>query len=78
MSAALAQITHIARERAATEAAINREADETLAALRNACGGSLPDPLAFTHEHVRALIRSAFLAGVVHQCERAKLQAETV
>lgn len=67
----LSTVLHVVKERAATEAAITREADESVAALKQAFGGEFPDPIPFTPDHVRALVRSAFLAGVVWQMDRA-------
>jgi hypothetical protein len=53
-------------------AAISREQDETLAALGTTYAerGGLPDELLFSHNTIRALIKSAFRAGVFY--ERAR------
>lgn len=73
----LSTVLHVVKERAATEAAITREADETVAALKQALGGEFPDPIPFTPEHVRALVRSAFLAVAVYQMDRATARVVT-
>lgn len=76
-SEALAHISYMARERAAAEAAIAAEAAETIAALVATAEkhGRSGEAFDFTHHHIRLLVRSAFLAGINHQFERAALKA---
>lgn len=74
----LKDIAYVERQRAALDAAWRKEAQETLDALRERCGGTLPERLDWTQEHVRLLVRSAFIAGALYECERrAKLEEAT-
>jgi hypothetical protein len=69
----LTATAYVARERAAAEVAINREVEETLAALDETIGRFPHPDYPFSREHIRLLIRSAFLAGVNYQFNRAAL-----
>lgn len=55
---------------AAARMASSKEAEATLAALTEAYGGELPDPLPFRREHIRALVHSAFMAGCAYEAKR--------
>ena len=66
----LADIRYVAEQRAATEAAVAREYAETMAEFEARAGAPFPQSWPFTREHVRLLIRSAFLAGCVWEANR--------
>lgn len=67
----------LAKARQELRQASANEQSATLEALRTALGGTLPDPLPFSHEHVRALVNSAFMAGASYEAgRRASLDRE--
>lgn len=66
----LAAARYVMQQRAALIAAGDQEGRDTLAALAEACGGEWPNPAPMSHDHIRALIRSAFNAGALYECQR--------
>lgn len=64
------QIAYVARERGKLLLAGEQEARETLADLAKACGGTMPERLSFTAEHITSLVKSAFNAGALYEAER--------
>ena len=69
--AAVETLASVADLRERLRAAAETEARETLAALDAATGG-LPERVSFTHDHIHALVLSAFFAGAAYECERRK------